>query len=139
MTNLFGTSSPYNQWSYPKVSCPHHKAPKAQATWMSTSLCGSQVEKLHAALAKWKNKGVTEGMVVYSFLGRRVQPLQRRVHPGFRYERLEDPSRFTLEKIHYAHLFNRCYKVLDDLEKVPALPSLFSAANHPENAWESSR
>ena len=24
MTNLFGTSSRYNQWSYPKVSCPHH-------------------------------------------------------------------------------------------------------------------
>ena len=23
MINLFGTSSPYNQWSYLKVSCPH--------------------------------------------------------------------------------------------------------------------
>ena len=26
MTNLFGMSSPYNQWSYPKVSCPHHSS-----------------------------------------------------------------------------------------------------------------
>ena len=28
MTNLFGTSSPYNQWSYPKVSCSHQQTHK---------------------------------------------------------------------------------------------------------------
>ena len=24
-----GASSPYKQWSYPKVSCPHHQFPKS--------------------------------------------------------------------------------------------------------------
>ena len=61
------------------------------------------------------------------------------MHPGFKYEGLEDPSRFTLEKINHADLFKRCCKVLDDFEKVPALPPLFSAANLLENAWVSSR
>ena len=106
---------------------------------MSTSPGGSQVDKLRSALAKLKNKGVTRGKVVYSFLGRRVQPLQRRIHPGFRYEGLEDPSRFSSEKIDFADLFKRCCKVLDDFEKSPALPRLFSAANPPENAWVSTR
>ena len=45
---------------------------KAQATCMSSSPGGSQVEKLCAALAKLKKKGVTGGTVVYSFLDRRV-------------------------------------------------------------------
>ena len=106
---------------------------------MSASPGGSQVQKLCAALAKLKKKGVTGGTVVYSFLGHRVQPLQRRVHPGFRYEGLEDPSRFTPEKIHVYDLFNRCCKVLNDFEKVPVLPSLFSASNPPGNTWVSSR
>jgi len=82
-------------------------APKAQASWMSTSPGGSQVDKLRSALAKLKNKGVTRWKVVYSFLGRRVQPLQRRIHTGFRYEGLEDPSRFSSEKIDFADLFKR--------------------------------
>jgi len=47
-------------------------APKAQVTCMSSSPGGSQVEKLCAALAKLKKKGVTGGTVVYSFLDRRV-------------------------------------------------------------------
>jgi hypothetical protein len=28
-----GTSASYNQWSYPMVSCPHHRA-----AWMSPAL-----------------------------------------------------------------------------------------------------
>ena len=48
------------------------RAPKAQATWMSASPSSSQVEKLRAALAKLKKKGVTGGTVVYSFLDRQV-------------------------------------------------------------------
>ena len=59
--------------------------------------------------------------------------------PGFRYEGLEDPSRFSSEKVNYSDLFKRCCRVLDDFDKVPTLPMLFSAANPPENTWVSSR
>ena len=56
---------------------------------------GSQVQKLRGALERLKKIGVTGDSVVYSFLGRRIQPLQRRVNPGFRYEGVNDPSRFS--------------------------------------------
>jgi len=65
--------------------------------------------------------------------------LQCRVHPGFRYEGLEDPSRFSPEKIHQSELLKRCCKVLDGFDKSLTLPMLFCAANPPENAWVSSR
>jgi hypothetical protein len=52
---------------------------------------------------------------------------------------MEDPSRFSPEKINHADLFNRCCKVLNDFEKAPAFLPLFSAANPPKNAWVSSR
>lgn len=114
-------------------------APKAQANWMSTSPGGSQVSKLRGALEKLKKKGVNRDSVVYSFLSHRVQPLQRRLHPGFRYEGLEDPSRFSPEKIHQSELLKRCCKVLDGFDKSLTLPVLFCAANPPERAWVSIR
>ena len=106
---------------------------------MSAGPGGSQVDKMQGALEKLKKRGVTREIVVYSFLGRRVQPLQRQVHPGFRYEGLEDPSRFSPEKINHSDLFKRCWKVLDDFDQAPTLPLLFSAANPPANGWVSSR
>jgi hypothetical protein len=110
-------------------------APKALASWMSIGPGGSQVDKLCGTLERLKKRGVTggRGTIVYSFLGRRVQLLQRRIHPGFKYEGLEDPSRFYPEKINYSDLFKRCCKLLDDFDKVPAFPMLFNAANLPEN------
>ena len=100
---------------------------------------GTRLKKLCGALERLKKKGVTGDAVVYSFLGRRVQPLQRRVHPGSKYEGLEDPPRFSPKKIHQSELLKRCYKVLDGFDKSLTLPMLFCAANPPENAWVSSR
>jgi hypothetical protein len=100
------------------------EAPKAKECWLSPSPGRDQVQKLRVAIAKFKKKGVTGGTVVCSYISRRVQPLQRRVNPGFRYEGQDDPSRFSPEKINASDLFKRCCKVLHEFEKVPIPPTL---------------
>ena len=55
-------------------------APQVQASWSSTRPGGKQVECILGAIAKFKNKGVTGDHVVFSFVSRRIQPLQRRKH-----------------------------------------------------------
>jgi len=79
-----------------------------------------------------KNKGVTGDHVVFSFVSRRVQPLQLRKHPAFRYEGTQDPTRMSPEPMAQSEVVKRCCKVLDKSLK---LPTLFWAQNPPENAW----
>jgi hypothetical protein len=69
-------------------------APKAQANWMCARPGGSQVTALLEVLARLKKNEATRDHVVYPFLSRRVQALQHRTHPAFRYEGTKDPSRF---------------------------------------------
>jgi len=78
--------------------------------------------------------------VVYSYTGCREQPLQKRLHPGFRYEGPSDPSRFSLEELSPLEIFKRTCRVLDDVEKAPLLlKSMYNALHSPEEAWVSSR
>ena len=106
---------------------------------MSAGPGGGQVTTLLGALARLKKNGVTGDTVVYSFLSRRVQPLQRRLHPGFRFEGREDPSRFSPDPIHQSELWRRCGKVLDGFDKSVTLPTLFWAGNPPEKSCVSSQ
>jgi len=87
------------------------------------------------AIAHLKNKGVTGDHVVFSFVSRRVQPLQLRKHPAFRYEGTQDPTRMSPEPIAQSEVVKRCCKVLDNFDKSLKLPMLFWAQNPPENAW----
>ena len=73
--------------------------------------------------------------MVFSFVSRRIQPLQRRKHPAFRYEGTKDPTRLSLEAMSHSEVVRRCCKVLDDFVKSLMLPALFSAVNPPENTW----
>ena len=79
-----------------------------------------------------KNKGITGDHVVFSFVSRRIQPLQRRKHPAFRYEGVKEPTRLTPEAISRAEVVKRCCKVLDHFNNALGLPALFSTVNPPE-------
>ena len=70
-------------------------APQVQANWSSAGPGGKQVECILAAIAKFKNKGVSSDHVVFSFVSHRIQPLQRRKYPAFRYEGTKDPTRLS--------------------------------------------
>ena len=104
---------------------------------MSSRPGGSQVKCILGAIAKLKNKGITGDHVVFSFVSRRIQPLQRRKHPAFRYEGTKDPTRLSPETMSHSEVVRRCCKVLDDFDKSLVLPALFSVVNPPENTWVS--
>ena len=84
-----------------------------------------------------KSKGTTGDHVVFSFISRRIQPLQRRKHPAFRYEGTKDPTRLSPEAIAHSKAVRRCCKVLDNFDKSLVLPALFSAVNPNEIIWVS--
>ena len=110
-------------------------APKAQANWMSAGPGGGQVTCLLEALAKLKKNGVTGDHVVFSFLSRRVQPLQHLTHPAFRYEGTKVPFRMSPEPMAHSILIKRCCKVLDGFNKSLVLQSLFWVGNPLEKVW----
>ena len=96
-------------------------------TWWPTS----------RVIAKLKSKGVTGDHVVFSFVSCRVQPLQHRQHPAFRYEGTQDPATMSPEPMAQSEAVKRCCKVLDNFDKSLKLPTLFWAKNPPENTWVS--
>nr|TKW28628.1 hypothetical protein SEVIR_3G338800v2 [Setaria viridis] len=58
-----------------------------------------QVPELLGKIPQLKNQGLTGVGVAFSFMKRRVQPLQLRPTWGYEYSSLDDPSRMTLEEI----------------------------------------
>ena len=109
--------------------------PQVQTNWSSAGPGGKQVECILRAIAIFKNKGVIGDHVVFSFVSRRIQPLQCRKHTAFRYEGTKDPTRLSLEVMAHSVVVRRCCKVLDNFDKSLKLPALFSAASPPENTW----
>jgi hypothetical protein len=68
--------------------------------------------------------------VMYSWIGRRIQPLQQHSRFGFEYTDLKDPSWFFVEQIHQAEAVRRVSRVLLDAGMVPYMPSkLFTIKN----------
>ena len=101
---------------------------------------GDQVIKLLGDIAKMKGQGVTGGSVVYSWMHCQVQPLQKREHPGFRYQGPSDPSRFSVEKLGGFDAFKRVCRVLEDVHKIPYVPKqLFNIYNRHEDSGVSTR
>jgi hypothetical protein len=58
-----------------------------------------QVDELLAIIAAHKEIGVTGASVIFSFLKRRIQPIQQRHTLGFEYIGVEDPSRMLRRRI----------------------------------------
>jgi hypothetical protein len=112
-------------------------APQVRTNWSSAGPGGKQVECILRTIEIFKNKGVTSDHVVFSFVSRRIQPLQRRKHPAFRYEGTKDPTRLSPEAMAHSEVVRRCCKVLDNFHKSLKLPALFSAVNPPESTWVS--
>jgi hypothetical protein len=77
---------------------------------------------------------------MYSWIGRRIQPLQQRSRFGFEYMGLKDPSQFSAEQIHQAEALRRVSQVLLDVRMMPyMLSKLFTIKNPPNQVRVSSR
>ncbi|RLM94102.1 hypothetical protein C2845_PM08G15110 [Panicum miliaceum] len=58
-----------------------------------------QIEELFEMIKKHRDAGVTGVSVMYTWLGRRIQPLEKRTHFGFENIGISYPSRFFAEHI----------------------------------------
>jgi hypothetical protein len=76
---------------------------------------------------------------MYTWLGRRIQPLQKRACFGFKLLGVSDPSPFSAERIKKGEALLRVSRVLMGDETVPYMRSLYSAKNPPEQVGVSGR
>ena len=74
-----------------------------------------KVDCIFRAIANFKNKGVTDEEVVFSFVTHRIQPLQHQKHPAFRYEGTKDPTRLSPEAMAHSEVVRRCCRVLEEV------------------------
>ena len=75
---------------------------------------------------------MTGATVVSSWLRRQVQPLQSRIHSGFKYTRLYDPSRFSSENTGRDEAMVVVYNLFEGVSTIPVLSELFHM-NNPLN------
>ena len=83
-------------------------------------------------IAKRQTEGVIGATVVSSWLRRQVQPLQSRIHSGFEYTGLYDPSRFSSEKTSRDEAMVLLYNLFEGVSSMPVLPNLFCEDNFPK-------
>jgi len=84
------------------------------------------VNELLDKIAKLRKNKVTRASVVYSWVGRWIQPLQKCATFGLEYHGLKDPSRFSTERLYELEDLALVSRVLTDVGGVPYLPSKLS-------------
>jgi hypothetical protein len=84
-------------------------------------------------IKKQRDTGVTGIVVMFSWIGRRIQPLQKWARFGFDYLGILDPSRFSAEPIQQLDVIVRVSRVLMGAEIVPYVPKMYSAKDPPKH------
>ena len=67
----------------------------------------SQIPEVLARIASLRQKHITEDVVIFDWMRRRIQPLQARETFGFQYKGTVDPSRYSEEEISNGEVFSR--------------------------------
>jgi hypothetical protein len=117
----------HRTWFY----CENHKAnlpsfvgrlPMFQGTWSKepTPLEAPQVAALINKVNLLKEKGLTSVCVATHWLAHRVQPLKKQVHSGWEYNRLQDLTRETQEKMSIELLVKHLGEIFQDISTWPA-------------------
>ena len=75
------------------------RASQDDPDWFTSGQNKEQEDELLKKIALLKKEKVTNRSVVLSWIVRRIQPLQKRCSLGFEYSGLNDPSKFSGEKI----------------------------------------
>ena len=106
--------------------------PKPHHEWCVPAGNADQVGELLTRIAMRRRKGVTGATVVSSWLRRQIQPLQSRVHSGFEYTGLYDPSRFSSEKTSREGAILLLCNLFEGVSSIPMLSDLFHVNNPPK-------
>ena len=75
---------------------------------------------------------ITGASIIVHWILRRVQPLQRLIHPGFEYKGEEDPTRYTRAKISKDELKDRVSGLLKNVAWKLSISGTFRAGRHPQ-------
>jgi len=105
--------------------------PKQCNEWYAHADNADQVGDLLKQNARRQREGVAGATVVSSWLSRQIQPLQCRIHPGFEYTGLYDPSRFSSEKTGRDEAMVLLYNIFEGVSTIPILSDLFRVNNSP--------
>jgi len=82
---------------------------------------------------------VTRASIVMSWMGRQIQPLQKRSNFGFYYIGIKDLSCFTSKKINESEAGRWVRRVLDGVYGIPTVPDTFTMQDSPKEVLESNR
>ena len=97
--------------------------------WFAQGRNKEQENELLQQIALLKKSNVTSGSVVLSWIGRRIQPLQKRCTLGFEYSRVTDPSRFSVEKIKSEKAMELLQRILAGVNSLPSVPKMYHMMN----------
>ncbi|RLN00122.1 hypothetical protein C2845_PM06G26450 [Panicum miliaceum] len=100
------------------------KFPKITGGWTGRAPELSQVNEVLTKIMVLRDDRVTEVSVVYSLIGRRIQPLQQRTRFGFKYMGLKDPSQFSTEQIHQAKALKPVRDDVNVYRSMPPMPNI---------------
>ena len=90
------------------------------------------VRKLLEKIRERWEAGVTGATMMWSWLQRQIQPLQKRAHFGYQYLGVGDPSRLTSMEIFEPSGLKMLKKALSGVSAVPELPDLFCDERPPK-------
>ena len=125
-----------NRWdSFPPIT----PGPPIQwPEWNKKPVDASQIPELLERIAVLRQNILTGEAVVFDWMKRRIQPLQARESLGFQYQGTPDSSRYSKKEISDDVVFSRVKRLLKDVNKIPVVPSTFSAANPPKQVLDKS-
>ena len=107
-------------------------APQTRDEWFANGQNAEQENELLDKIEYLKKKGVTGASVVFAWIARRIQPLQKRCNLGFEYIGLMDPSRFSSERMAESEALRRVRRVLNGVDIRSAMPKLYHVNNPPD-------
>ena len=107
-------------------------------SWNSKPADLTQVNDLLGQIERLRKKGLTGVTVVYSWVTRRIQPLQRRANLGFNYAGEKDPGRLTTDLITKPDALRRVNRVLDGVDGEPKHIKTFHLNKRPREVFCSS-
>jgi hypothetical protein len=115
------------KWFYAKnvlraLSVHNNARPSANNGWEKETLTPSETEKIKPFLKEIKAlkiRGLSGMGIIASFIRRRVQPLRERVHYGFEYIGVEDPTWMSKDELSKEEILGRIQNILKDVGCIP--------------------
>ncbi|RLM70169.1 hypothetical protein C2845_PM17G05350 [Panicum miliaceum] len=107
--------------------------PQRQECWLKkpTEDKSRDIPELMKRIQHLKDQGVSGESMAYSFIERRIQPLQQRVHLRFEYEGTQDPSWMAQDVLSAEEVTRRVTRLFTGVTSEPFVPRLFRADYSP--------